>query len=49
MTENELNGREYKSVKLSPYVNGADSVYITLDSKSGMSVADLEIIYREIG
>ena len=44
----EYRKHDYKSVKLTPYLNN-NSVYITLSSKSGMSIGDLEIIYRKTG
>ncbi len=40
---------DYKTVKLSPHLYGADSVYLTLSSDRQMSVGEIEIIYRITG
>lgn len=49
LTDKEFKKRDYKSVKLMPYINNTNSVYITLSSRSGMYIGELEIIYRKIG
>ena len=49
LTNEEYDKCEYKSVKLMPHLNNINTVYITLSSKNGMSVGELEIIYKKIG
>lgn len=49
LTNEEYDKCEYKSVKLMPYINGINSVYITLCSENGMSIGEIEINYRKQG
>lgn len=49
LTNEEYDKCEYKSVKLMPHLSNTNTVYITLSSKNGMSVGELEIIYKKIG
>lgn len=49
LTDHEYEDGEFKSVKLMPHINNANSVFITLSGKSGMTIGELEIIYKKIG
>jgi hypothetical protein len=49
LTDDEYDKKDYKSVKLKPYLNNKNSIYLTLSSNGEMSIGELEIIYRKIG
>lgn len=45
LSDKEYQKNQYKSVKLLPYLSDKSSLYITLESKNGISVGDVEINY----
>lgn len=49
LSDEEYDNKDYKSVKLNPYMNNKNSVYITLSANAEMSIGELEIIYKKIG
>lgn len=49
LSQEDFDKADFKTVKFTPHLYGADLVYLTLETDGRMSVGDLEIFYRKLG